>query len=98
MAGDFMERALWCLGEAREALSKGNHPITVRRSQEALELAVKVKRLMRRLATDRGPAFYGFERSGIPARKAFGKREAREAFRPVEGIVRLCAELVEGKA
>lgn len=41
MARDYASRALWCLFEAETALEKGNYPICVRRSQEALELATK---------------------------------------------------------
>lgn len=41
MAADYLSRAKWCLKEAEMALSGGNFPIVVRRSQEALELATK---------------------------------------------------------
>jgi len=41
MARDYVQRALRCLREAELALSEGDAPMAVRRSQEALELAVK---------------------------------------------------------
>lgn len=50
MARDYLDRATWCLNEAERALSKENYPICVRRSQEALELAVKA--LLRSFAVE----------------------------------------------
>ena len=41
MARDYLLRAGRCLREAETALSEGDPPAAIRRSQEALELAVK---------------------------------------------------------
>lgn len=50
MARDYAERAEWSLKEADDALAGGNNAICVRRTQEALELAVKA--VLRRLAIE----------------------------------------------
>ena len=50
MARDYAERAEWFLREAENALSARNNAISVRRSQEALELAAKA--VLRRLAIE----------------------------------------------
>lgn len=41
MAGDYLKRAGRCLREARSAFTEGDYPITVRRSQECVELSLK---------------------------------------------------------
>ena len=50
MAEDYAQRAKWSLKEAEDALSGGNNPICVRRSQEALELGAKA--VLRRLSIE----------------------------------------------
>jgi HEPN domain-containing protein len=50
MARDYAERARWSLKEAEEALKGKKNAICIRRSQEALELAVKA--VLRRLAVE----------------------------------------------
>ncbi len=128
MAADYLARALGCLGEARAALRRKDAPATIRRSQEALELAVKallralaieyprahdvsdallehrgrlpralkakveeLARLVADLASIRGPAFYGYEREGIPASRAFKLEHAQEVY----GQVRVFVKLIE---
>jgi len=41
MAADYLRRSLSLLSEARAALERGDAPICVRRSQEAIEMAAK---------------------------------------------------------
>ncbi|RLF12789.1 MAG: hypothetical protein DRJ97_07175 [Thermoprotei archaeon] len=126
MAADYLARALGCLCEARAALRRNDAPGTVRRSQEALELAVKallralaieyprahdvsdallehqgrlpralkarveeLARLVADLASVRGPAFYGYEREGIPASRAFKLDYAQEVYGRVRRFVKL---------
>jgi HEPN domain-containing protein len=50
MAEDYAQRAKWSLKEAEDALSGENNSISVRRSQEALELAAKA--VLRRLSIE----------------------------------------------
>jgi len=50
MARDYAVRAEWCLDEAERAFAAANYPITVRRSQEALEMASKA--VLRKLAVE----------------------------------------------
>jgi HEPN domain-containing protein len=50
MAKDYAERARWVLREAEEALEATNYAISVRRSQEALELSAKAA--LRRVAIE----------------------------------------------
>lgn len=127
MAADYLFRSERCLKEAEMALTERDFPGTVRRSQEALELAVKavlrylaieyprehdvgesltqaakdlpdylrdkipeIQTFLTELARVRGPAFYGYEREGISARKAFGPEYAEDTFRKVSEIVKLC--------
>ncbi|MBC7091877.1 MAG: HEPN domain-containing protein [Nitrososphaeria archaeon] len=126
MALDYMARAIRCLEEAELAFSKEDYSGTVRRSQEALELASKailriagieyprehdvgpvldavrdrlpnpvienldaIIKLSSELASLRGPAMYGYEREGIPAREAFKKDYAFEVFTEVERLVEI---------
>lgn len=132
MALDYASRAEWCLGEAQLAFEKANYPICIRRSQEALELAVKavlrylgveyprehdvgealpaieerlpvrlrkmtpsLQRLLTELAGLRGPAFYGYEREGIPATRAFGKERTSVILNEVKVMVKTCVEFVK---
>jgi HEPN domain-containing protein len=120
MARDYLIRATRCLREAETALSEGDPPAVIRRSQEALELAVKallrslaieyprthdvsdallacvdrlpneiarsvkdLANLVAELASIRGPAFYGYEREGIPASQAFKPEFAQEIYEKV---------------
>jgi HEPN domain-containing protein len=126
MALDYMERALRCLEEAELAFSKNDYAGTVRRSQEALELASKailrisgieyprehdvspvleaerdrlpnpiienleaIIKLSSELASLRGPAMYGYEREGIPAREAFKKDYSLEVLTEVKKLVEI---------
>jgi HEPN domain-containing protein len=50
MAKDYAERARWVLKEAENALAAENYAVSVRRSQEALELSAKGA--LRRLAVE----------------------------------------------
>ena len=132
MARDYMFRARRCLREAKLALAEKDFPGTVRRSQEALELAIKavlrylaieyprehdvgealtqivdnlpsylkkkihsIQTLMTELARVRGPAFYGYEREGIPAREAFSREYAENAFEKVKEIIELCIKFLK---
>ncbi|MEM1538282.1 MAG: HEPN domain-containing protein [Candidatus Nezhaarchaeales archaeon] len=124
MARDYLLRAKRCLNEARLALADNDAPAVIRRSQEALELAVKallralaieyprahdvsdallrhkdklptnisgraeeLAILVSELASIRGPAFYGYEREGIPAGKAFTMKYAEEIHVKVQSYV-----------
>lgn len=128
MARDYHRRAKRCLKEAELSLHEGDPPMTIRRSQEALELATKavlrylaveyprehdvsdalteienklppylkdslpeLKRLLTELAELRGPAFYGYEREGIPASKAFSHERAETIFQKVKKLVEACS-------
>jgi len=134
MARDYLLRARRCFREAEMALSEGDPPAALRRSQEALELAVKallrslaieyprahdvsdalqrsadrlpgeiaeileeLASLVAELASIRGPAFYGYEREGIPASQAFKPQYAREIHNKVEKYLNLINELLEEK-
>jgi len=50
MAKDYAERATWVLKEAEQAFGAANYAISVRRSQEALELSAKAA--LRRLGVE----------------------------------------------
>jgi len=50
MAKDYAERARWVLKEAEDALAAENYAVSIRRSQEALELSAKGA--LRRLAVE----------------------------------------------
>lgn len=131
MARDYAERAVRCLEEAERLLAE-DPPLAVRRSQEALELAVKallramgieyprshdvsdallehrdrlpeplrseaasLARLVSDLAAVRGPAFYGYEREGIPASRAFTRSYAERVFRKVRRYVGEIKQLID---
>lgn len=47
------------------------------------------------LARVRGPALYGYEIEGIPAREAFGGEYAENIYHRVEAIVNLCSEFLK---
>jgi len=126
MARDYVMRAKRCLREAALALEEDDPPGAVRRSQEALELAVKallrliaveyprehdvsdvllenvekipeelrshvqqIAELMAELAAVRGPAFYGYEREGIPASEAFTRGYSEDVYEKVRRYVTL---------
>lgn len=132
MAKDYIKRAKRYAKEAERALFDGDFPTTVRRSQEALELAVKavlrylaieypkehdvgdalsevaekvpdylrsripeMRALLSELARVRGPAFYGYEREGIPASKAFSNEYASSTFEKVSRMVNLCEKYLQ---
>lgn len=132
MARDYAQRALRCLREAELALSESDAPLAIRRSQEALELAVKallralgieyprshdvsdallehwerlpepirgraedLARLVADLAAVRGPAFYGYEREGIPASRAFTLSYAERVYGRVKPYVKEIKNLID---
>jgi HEPN domain-containing protein len=132
MAENYVRRATRYLDEAKRALKDMDFPTTVRRSQEALELAVKavlrylaveyprehdvgealpfvadklpeylrekipqLRRLLTKLAEDRGPAFYGNEIRGIPPNQLFGEEYARRVYSEVEEMLKLCTKFLE---
>jgi len=131
MAADYIYRADRCLREAEIALSESDFAGVVRRSQEALELAVKaalrsigveyphehdvgealdivqdrlpsslrsevskLRELLTELSRVRGPAFYGYEREGIPASKAFSKEYAQRTYSEVRRLVQECSTFI----
>ena len=49
-----------------------------------------LRSLLTELSRVRGPAFYGYEREGIPASEAFSKEYAGDKFQNVSKIVSLC--------
>jgi len=49
------------------------------------------------LARKRGPAFYGIERTVMPASKLFDKDEGSRALRNAEEVFKLCVRLIKGK-
>jgi len=54
-----------------------------------------LKRLLTELSRIRGPAFYGYERQGIPASEAFSKEYASSTFKEVSRLVNQCAKYPE---
>jgi len=131
MAADYIYRADRCLKEAEIALSESDFAGAVRRSQEALELAVKavlrsmaveyphehdvgealdiiqdrlpsplrsevtkLRELLTELSRVRGSAFYGYEREGIPASKAFSKEYAHRTYSEVRRLVQECSTFI----
>lgn len=54
-----------------------------------------LKSLLTELARARGPAFYGYEREGIPANKAFSSEYAGDTFGKVSKIVNLCEKYMQ---
>jgi len=52
------------------------------------------KELLSELARARGPAMYGYEREGIPPRKAFREEYAGEKLKVVKKLLALCARFV----
>nr|MDO8082796.1 HEPN domain-containing protein [Candidatus Freyarchaeota archaeon] len=132
MASNYIFRAQRCLREAELALSEKDYAGAVRRSQEALELAIKavlrylaveypkehdvgapltevedrlpnylkerlqdIQELSTELAKVRGPALYGYEREGTPARDIFGKDYAENTYNTVKEIVDLCSKFLK---
>lgn len=59
------------------------------------EKVPELRGLLTELASIRGPAFYGYEREGIPASKAFGAERAREVYEKVKVMVETCLEFLE---
>ena len=92
MARDYLKRAKRCLQEAESAFKDDDAPMAIRRAQEAknklpLELTRdldELASLIAELASIRGPAFYGYEREGIPAYKAFNIQYANEILSKVK--------------
>jgi len=66
-----------------------------RLSQELRNNIEDLSKLISELASIRGPAFYGYEREGIPASQAFSINYAREIFTKVEKYIRLIKNLIE---
>ncbi len=54
-----------------------------------------LKNLLTELARVRGPAFYGYEREGIPASEAFSDEYAGSTFKKVSRIVNLCEKYLQ---
>jgi len=86
MAKDYAERASWVLKEAEGALVAANYAISVRRSQEALELSAKAA--LRRLAIE-----YPHEHDVSEALEAAADRLPDDVRRQLEEIKALSAEL-----
>ena len=132
MASDYIFRAQRCLREAELAVTEKDYAGVVRRSQEALEPAIKavlrylaveyprehdvggllaevknrlpiylreelqgIQELSTELARLRGPALYGYEREGVPARDAFRRDYAEDTHNRVTAIVSLCSRFLE---
>lgn len=53
-----------------------------------------ITKALAELARVRGPAFYGYEREGIPASRAFSKEYAKSTFEEVKRLVGLCLSLL----
>ena len=86
MAKDYAERARWVLKEAENALAAENYAVSVRRSQEALELSAKGA--LRRLAVE-----YPREHDVSEAVEATADRLPDNIREQVEEIKALSAEL-----
>ena len=54
-----------------------------------------LKSLLTELARVRGPAFYGYEREGIPASEAFSNDYASNTFEKVSKMVNLCEKYLQ---
>lgn len=54
-----------------------------------------LRSLLTELSRVRGPAFYGYEREGIPASEAFSKEYADDKFQSVSKIVSLCEKYLK---
>jgi len=54
-----------------------------------------LRSLLTELSRVRGPAFYGYEREGIPASEAFSKEYADDKFQNVSKIVSLCEKYLK---
>lgn len=48
------------------------------------------------LARKRGPAFYGIERSVMPASKLFDRDEGMKALKNADEVFKLCVKLIKG--
>ena len=55
----------------------------------------EMRELLTELARVRGPAFYGYEREGIPASEAFSNEYASSTFEKVSGMVNLCDKYLQ---
>lgn len=86
MAKDYAERAMWVLREAEQALAAGNYAISVRRSQEALELSAKAA--LRRLGVE-----YPHEHDVSEALDAVSSRLPDDLRERLDEIKELLAEL-----
>jgi len=58
----------------------------------------KLKELLTELSRVRGPAFYGYEREGIPASKAFSKEYAHTTCSEVKRLVQECSTFINSLA
>ena len=86
MARDYAERAKWVLREAKEAPDATNYAISVRRSQEALELSAKAA--LRRLGIE-----YPHEHDVSEALDAVADRLSDSLRERLDEIKALLAEL-----
>lgn len=55
----------------------------------------RVGKVSKRLAEERGPAFYGEERAFVPPASLYGENEAKSAVRDAEEVLNLCKKLLE---
>jgi HEPN domain-containing protein len=108
MARSYISRAKICCWEAEQAIARKDAPGTIRRSQEALELAAKA--CLRFLGIEypkehdvgdalegireKLPEGLGMKREGIPPERAFSMEFASQVFSKVSELVRLCEEFV----
>jgi HEPN domain-containing protein len=86
MAKDYAERATWVLKEAEQAFGAANYAISVRRSQEALELSAKAA--LRRLGVE-----YPHEHDVSEALDAVASRLPDDLRKRLDEIKELLAEL-----
>ncbi|MBS7626800.1 HEPN domain-containing protein [Candidatus Bathyarchaeota archaeon] len=54
----------------------------------------RLKELLTELSRIRGPAFYGYEREGIPASKAFNSEYAQRTYSEVKVLVLQCSDFI----
>ncbi|MEM3430468.1 MAG: HEPN domain-containing protein [Candidatus Bathyarchaeia archaeon] len=54
----------------------------------------RLKELLTELSRIRGPAFYGYEREGIPSSKVFNNEYAQRTYSEVKVLVRECSDFI----
>lgn len=55
----------------------------------------KICEISKRLASERGPAFYGDERAFVPPKTLYNKDDAEKAINDCEYVVTLCSRVFE---